>query len=72
MSGAQSALVNFDQGDQGGNRVKPLPILRVGLGWGCRDRIRVYCDTPQTNDPKEFANRLKGAQMEALEGVLKR
>ncbi len=36
-----------------------VPVYQM-LGGKFRDRIRVYCDTPQTNDPKEFANRLKG------------
>ena len=36
-----------------------VPVYQL-LGGKFRDRIRVYADTPQARDPKEFASRLKG------------
>jgi len=39
-------------------KVYNVPIYQL-LGGRFRDRIRVYCDTPQVQDPKAFATRLK-------------
>ncbi|MBM3746074.1 MAG: mandelate racemase/muconate lactonizing enzyme family protein [Acidobacteria bacterium] len=36
-----------------------VPVYQM-LGGKFRDRIRLYADTPQARDPKEFATRLKG------------
>jgi L-alanine-DL-glutamate epimerase-like enolase superfamily enzyme len=38
-------------------KVYGVPAYRL-IGSKYRDRVRVYCDTPQTNDPKVFADRL--------------
>ncbi len=38
-------------------KVFGVPAWRL-IGSQYRDRVRVYCDTPQTNDPKVFAERL--------------
>ena len=38
-------------------KVFGVPAWRL-IGSQYRDRIRIYCDTPQTNDPKVFAERL--------------
>jgi L-alanine-DL-glutamate epimerase-like enolase superfamily enzyme len=38
-------------------KVYNVPAWRL-IGSKYRDRVRVYCDTPQTNDPKVFAERL--------------
>ncbi len=35
-----------------------VPVYQM-LGGSFRDRLRVYCDTPQVQDPKAFAARLK-------------
>jgi L-alanine-DL-glutamate epimerase-like enolase superfamily enzyme len=39
-------------------KVYNVPIYQM-IGGKFRDRIRIYCDTTQSNDPKEFAERLK-------------
>ncbi len=38
-------------------KVYGVPCWRL-IGSQYRDRVRVYCDTPQTSDPKVFADRL--------------
>src|SRR4051794_6811853 len=38
-----------------------VPIYQM-LGGKFRDRIRIYCDTTQSRDPKEFGQRLKERQ----------
>ncbi|MEK7754043.1 MAG: mandelate racemase/muconate lactonizing enzyme family protein, partial [Acidobacteriota bacterium] len=38
-------------------KVYGVPAYRL-IGSKYRDRVRVYCDTPQTSDPKVFAERL--------------
>ena len=38
-----------------------VPIYQM-LGGKFRDRIRIYCDTTQSRDPKEFGRRLKERQ----------
>jgi L-alanine-DL-glutamate epimerase-like enolase superfamily enzyme len=40
-------------------KVYNVPVYQM-LGGKFRDRIRVYADTPQVNDPVKFAERLKG------------
>lgn len=35
-----------------------VPVFQM-LGGKYRDRIRVYCDTPESDDPKAFAERVK-------------
>jgi L-alanine-DL-glutamate epimerase-like enolase superfamily enzyme len=38
-----------------------VPVYQM-LGGKYRDKIRAYADTPQTNDPKAFGERMKGRQ----------
>jgi L-alanine-DL-glutamate epimerase-like enolase superfamily enzyme len=35
-----------------------VPVFQM-LGGKIRDRIRIYCDTPESDDPKVFADRVK-------------
>jgi L-alanine-DL-glutamate epimerase-like enolase superfamily enzyme len=46
-------------------KVFNVPAWRL-LGSQYRNRVRVYCDTPQTNDPKVFADRLLRRQKEGF------
>lgn len=46
-------------------KVYGVPAWRL-VGSKYRDRIRVYCDTPQTNDPKVFAERLRRRKAEGF------
>ncbi len=44
--------------DLAGKACHNVPIYQM-LGGKFRDRIRIYCDTTQSRDPKEFGQRLK-------------
>lgn len=46
-------------------KVYNVPVWRL-LGSKYRDRVRIYCDTPQTDDPKVFADRLKRRQKDGF------
>src|SRR5215467_5448268 len=39
-------------------RAYNVPVYQM-LGGKFRDRIRIYCDTPESDDPKVFADRVK-------------
>ncbi|MCC6858903.1 MAG: mandelate racemase/muconate lactonizing enzyme family protein, partial [Bryobacterales bacterium] len=46
-------------------KVYNVPAWRL-IGSKYRDRVRIYCDTPQTNDPRVFAERLRRRQKDGF------